>query len=282
MATFITMIKKVEKKTISILGCGWLGTEVAKQLISNGHDVKGSTTSESKIKDLKSIGIDPFLINLNSEAGKETIQDFLASDVLFINIPPSKSSTKSTSYAESFSDILRLLPSSSIKHIVFISATSVYKDVDSVVTEDGEFAKNERAERLLEAENLFLALENVTTTIIRFGGLCGNGRNPVNYIKGNTNMTGASDRVNMIHLVDCIRVVEISILSFKGGIYNATADKHPRKEVFYQSMAKLFDIEAPIYVDTRKETSGKEINSTKFKNEFNFQFVFSDPLNFPK
>lgn len=92
MATFILMIDKVDIKTVSILGCGWLGIEVAKQLISKGYLVKGSTTSESKVMGLKLIGIDTFLINLNSKASRETIQEFLASDVLFINIPPSKSS----------------------------------------------------------------------------------------------------------------------------------------------------------------------------------------------
>lgn len=49
---------------ISILGIGWLGFPLAKKLIEIGYDVKGSTTSESKIEVLKTNNIQPFQIEL--------------------------------------------------------------------------------------------------------------------------------------------------------------------------------------------------------------------------
>jgi len=44
-------------KQIAVLGCGWLGFPLAISLIEKGYLVKGSTTSESKLSDLKSKGI---------------------------------------------------------------------------------------------------------------------------------------------------------------------------------------------------------------------------------
>jgi len=35
---------------VSILGCGWLGKPLAVFLISKGYLVKGSTTSDEKLK----------------------------------------------------------------------------------------------------------------------------------------------------------------------------------------------------------------------------------------
>jgi 3-hydroxyisobutyrate dehydrogenase-like beta-hydroxyacid dehydrogenase len=35
----------IENKSISILGCGWLGVPLAKHLIQKGFSVKGSVTS---------------------------------------------------------------------------------------------------------------------------------------------------------------------------------------------------------------------------------------------
>ena len=56
--------KKMKNIKISILGCGWLGLPLAKKLIENGYEVKGSTTSESKLELLKNAGISPYQIKM--------------------------------------------------------------------------------------------------------------------------------------------------------------------------------------------------------------------------
>ena len=70
-------------KIISILGCGWLGKPLAISLISKGFLVKGSTTSDKKLKVLSSDNIIPFLIDISQE---EINKDFLNSEVLIIAI----------------------------------------------------------------------------------------------------------------------------------------------------------------------------------------------------
>ena len=62
---------------ISILGCGWLGLPLAKSLLSKGHEIKGSTTSESKLEMLKNAGILPFQIQLEEHQIIGNIEDFL-------------------------------------------------------------------------------------------------------------------------------------------------------------------------------------------------------------
>ena len=50
----------MNQKSISILGCGWLGLPLARQLIKLGYSVKGSTTSPEKIQILKGSQIDGY------------------------------------------------------------------------------------------------------------------------------------------------------------------------------------------------------------------------------
>jgi predicted dinucleotide-binding enzyme len=50
-------------KNISILGCGWYGSALGKALIADGIEVKGSTTSAAKMKDLAALGIRPYVVN---------------------------------------------------------------------------------------------------------------------------------------------------------------------------------------------------------------------------
>ncbi len=72
-------------KTISILGSGWLGFPLARNFVTAGYAVKASTTSESRMSDLKSIGADPFIVNIDLLTSN--VQTFLQANILIINIP---------------------------------------------------------------------------------------------------------------------------------------------------------------------------------------------------
>ena len=88
---------------ISILGCGWLGFPLAKSLHSKGYEVKGSTTSESKLDVLKNAGILPFQIQLEENQIIGNIEDFLKeTDILVIDIPPGLRRETSSSNEMSF------------------------------------------------------------------------------------------------------------------------------------------------------------------------------------
>ena len=71
---------KEERKKIAILGCGWLGLPLATSLLSKGYEVKGSTTSESKLDVLKNAGISPFQIQLEAHQIIGNMEDFLNLD----------------------------------------------------------------------------------------------------------------------------------------------------------------------------------------------------------
>jgi 3-hydroxyisobutyrate dehydrogenase-like beta-hydroxyacid dehydrogenase len=62
---------------ISILGCGWLGLPLAKTLLENDFSVKGSTTSNDKLSLLENLGIQPFIIALESNNVSGNIETFL-------------------------------------------------------------------------------------------------------------------------------------------------------------------------------------------------------------
>ena len=45
----------MQKETITILGCGWLGLPLAKALVKAGYQVKGSTTREENLETLRNL-----------------------------------------------------------------------------------------------------------------------------------------------------------------------------------------------------------------------------------
>ena len=76
-------MKIVVMKSVSILGCGWLGKPMAVSLLREGFTVKGSTTSEIKIQELEALEIEAYLIDITEF---EEFDLFLSSDILLIAI----------------------------------------------------------------------------------------------------------------------------------------------------------------------------------------------------
>ena len=279
-STFIVDMDNIEK--IAILGCGWLGLPLAKELVQDGFIVNGSTTTESKLPQLASLGINPFLMDLNLIEKSVHLQKFFEVDVLFINLPPTKASNDRNSYADNFEKIITLIEQSIIKKVVFISATSVYENNNDWVKEDSKKTTSNRGQRLIAAENLFLNNNAFKSVIIRFGGLNGNGRNPVKYLSQKSEIEGKDEAVNMIHIQDCMAISKLAILNNNEGVYNAVADQHPTKYQYYNQMAKLYAISAPQFSTKEVKNDFKKVDNSKLKNDFNYEFIYSDPLNFPK
>lgn len=254
-----------EIKTISILGCGWYGLELAKTLISLGYLVKGSTTTPEKIPLLAEEKIKPFLINFTSNTILAD-ESFFETDVLFICIPPKRNSLALGSYPDKINSILAIAKGKAFK-IILISTTSVYSEENKVVNEGSEtIPDSDSGKVVLAAEEIFKKQYPLDYTIIRFAGLIGPNRNPGRFFAGKTNIPNGLAPVNLIHQIDAIGL-SISILSNKafGRIYNACSPSHPTKKDFYTQAAKDSGLIAPEFLEEKTKWKIVEsLNATKY------------------
>lgn len=269
-------------KQISILGCGWLGLPLAKTLIVNGFSVKGSTTSGRKIPILKSFGIDPFLILLDSKSITGAIDDFLLeSKTLIIDIPPQlrgKNSNPSTAnekiFVEKIKTLIPYIEKSTIENVLFVSSTSVYGKAGGTITEETTPKPDtESGKQLLEAELLLQNNESFKTTILRFGGLIGEDRNPVKFLAGKQNIENPNACINFIHQEDCIGII-LKIIELKSWceIYNGVSPFHPTREKYYTQKAIELSLALPEF-DHSKTTAEKLILSDKASGILGYFFT---------
>jgi nucleoside-diphosphate-sugar epimerase len=267
---------------ISILGCGWLGLPLAQKFIKSGFHVKGSTTSEEKLNQLKEAGIEPFLIALSENKIEGNMSGFLKdSDLLIINIPPKLRSSNTENFVAKMKHLIPFIEESSITKVLFVSSTSVYGDLPlednhkAVVFSEESNPKpdTESGKQLLEVENLLLHNNHFSTVIIRFGGLIGNDRQPVKHLAGRLNLENPDAPINLIHQTDCIAVIEKIILknSF-GEIYNAVAPFHPTRKEYYTAKARTYNLSVP-HFDENKISKGKIISAKKIVATTNHYFT---------
>lgn len=237
--------RSMKKGTISILGCGWYGLPLAEELIADGYVVKGSTTSEHKLTQLKEVGIIPYLVNLSIP---EFDTEFFTCDVLIISIPPGKKSDDSPSFVDQIKKISTLVKA---EQIVLISSTGIYQNGNFVVDENiVPEPISEPGKSLLIAETLLRQDARFTTTIIRFGGLIGPNRNLAKHFAGKTGISNGLAPINLIHLHDCIGLTK-AILHKKafGLIYHGVAPNHPSRATFYTQACIDSGFEKPEFIN---------------------------------
>ncbi len=251
-------------KTISILGSGWLGLPLAGHLVGTGNRVKASRTSESRLSELTSIKVEPFIIDIGRLSGN--IQTFLQANVLIINIPSKN--------IDGFSRLIKEIEKSEIEKVLFVSSTSVYENKNKTISEsDGE---ESTLSPLLTIENLFRNIAEIECTIVRFGGLIGYSRNPGKFFRKGRLVNDPDSNVNLIHRDDCIEIIsQIISQEVWGEAFNCCADTHPTKREFYTHAAKSIGYPAPEFADSFAR-SFKIISNHKVKQILNYEFLHPD------
>ncbi len=261
---------------ISILGCGWLGLPLAKSLISKGHILKGSTTSRDKKQVLSAEGISPYIIQLFEEGIQGDISAFLGdAEVLIIDIPPGLRKDPEVNFVGKIGRLTSQIERAGVKKVIFISATSVYKDTEASPTYTEEDLANgtaENSKQLKGAEEILKNSDAFEAAIIRFGGLIGPGRHPVNYLAGKTDLKDSSGPVNLIHLEDCIGIIEAVLEKDAFGYsYNAAYPEHPTRKEYYTKMASEKGL-AIMSFDENSVSKGKMIASVNLEKILNYEF----------
>ena len=268
---------------ISILGCGWLGLPLAKSLLAKGYEVKGSTTSESKLEVLKNAGILPFQVQLEAHQIIGTIEDFLKeTDALVIDIPPGLrrevSSSQEMTFVNKVKILIPFIEKSGIQKVIFVSSTSVYGDGFPIVEITEETKPNpdtESGKQLAITETLLQSNQHFKTTVIRFGGLLGDDRHPIKFLAGRTNVENPHAPVNMIEREDCIGIIEEILKQVQhdnwGETFNAVAPQHPTRKAYYHKKAEIFNLPLPTFAED-SESKGKIISSEKVETILGYSF----------
>ena len=270
----------MRKRTISILGCGWLGLPLAISLQKDGYIVKGSTTSPEKIKILEDNGIEPHRLTISDTVIEASnLPRFLDSEIVFVNFPPKRRADIYDFHTAQMRLLINALLNSGVTKVIFASSTSVYPETNTVVTEQENGIPNkDSGKALLTVEQMFLDQTAFQTTVIRFSGLIGYDRMPGRFLAGKKNIENGDAPINVIHQDDCISISKTIIeKEIWGEIFNASTDEHPKRKDYYTLAAEKIGLEKPTFAD-EEITSYKIIDSSKLKEQLAYTFLHPDPL----
>ena len=273
----------MENKSISIIGCGWLGLSLGRFLVERGYRVKGSTTREEKLPVLQAAGIEPFEIQAGEKLTGDQLDAFFQSDIVILNIPPGRRRPNvETFHPKQVKAVVSKAMEQDVKKLLFISSTGIYGNTGKVMTEADEPQPSSASGRALQTVETYLKSQaQLQVTILRLSGLVGGDRKAGRFLAGKKDVANGGAPVNLIHRDDCISVIYQIIEQGKWGeVFNLSADKHPSRATFYLAQAQKQGFEPPTFRE-ETESSFKIISNHKVKEALGYELLYPDPMLFP-
>lgn len=260
------------KAPIGILGCGWLGTALAKVLLEQGFKVRGTVRKQEKMQALQKLGVDCFQLNIEETKLTGNIAFFDRLHSLIVCIPPGLRKNPSTNFIKKIEMLLPYIDPDTMSKIILTSSISVYGPIRGTVDETTTpLPSTESGKQLLIVENLLTKFFGNKMIKLRLGGLISNDRHPIYSLAKKKEIVQASAPVNLIHQTDAVNAI-ITILQQpnKESLYNIVAPFHPSKKTYYSQLANQWQLSLPNF--TKGGANNKRISSNRFLSEYSYVF----------
>ena len=266
--------------TVAVLGCGWLGLPLAKELLAQGHRVLGTTTTPEQLAVLEAAGIEPHLVQLGADfsaADEARLTSLLTqADVLIINIPPR--AAVAGGYPQLLRPVHRAVAAARVQSVLFVSTTGVYPEEPRLMREQDAISTRDAASDVLRTEGHFVPRYGQwQSTVVRLGGLIGPDRAPGRFLAGRRELAQGDAPVNLLHLTDAVGVLSNIVKhNIWGYTLNVCAEDHPARREFYPAAANYLGLTPPTFQP--EYGGGKTIDSSLLRTLVPYKFEYDDVL----
>ncbi len=288
-----------EITSVGIIGCGWLGTALAQQLIAKGVEVAATRSNVDNVEELKSQGINANVLVLPSEQSKLTAHPVFKSQCLIIAITPQFKQGRAD-YGDKIEQLIIAAKASSfVEQIILLSSTAVYNGLSGNITETSALDLSaDKVTVLNQAEKAVLSFSNVpseqvqysankkSSYVLRLAGLVGPNRHPGKFLLNGRMLKSPEAKVNLIHQQDVIGLI-LSILSesIECGIFNGVSSTHVSKKEYYQTAAHALCLDPPCFEEVsvaqtdEANSKARVILGDKAEANLGYQFHYADLLD---
>ena len=266
---------------LTILGCGYVGTALAKSALNKGWNVSALTRNTQKGEELDSIGVQQVIISdLSSTEWHSHLnpnQDFVVNCVGASSPSPEG---YVSSYIDGQSSAMQWLETGEVGTYLFTSSCSVYPQTGrKLVDETASCAGvSEKGGLLLAAEKLSFPAPNCIkrSFVLRLAGIYGPGRHLlVNKVKEGVVVDGNESRIlNLIHLDDAVSAIESCLNASPqnlGRIYNLSDGQAATRGQIVEWICEKLQISSPGFSENDTEdTPNRKISNQRIVEELNW------------
>src|SRR3990167_9238789 len=193
---------------IAIIGCGFVGIELARKLKEKKHFITATTLKEKKLKDLKNVANKAFI--LNSKDVELINQIVKENEVIIFSISTNSLKEISSSYLDTILAFKSaIFKNKTRKRIIYLSRTKIYGDhLGKWVDEDAKLLENIYKDKVIENKNYY---------------------------------------INMVHRDDVVDAILYSLEKNILGIFNLCDEEHFKRYEFIEIFTKKLNLEPMKY-----------------------------------
>jgi nucleoside-diphosphate-sugar epimerase len=240
--------------SVTILGCGYVGTAMAQRWQQAGLSVTATTTSPERLPELSAIADRALILRGNDASGLTTALQ--GQSTLLLSIGAKRGTPYRDTYLETAQTLAAIVPQlPELRQIIYTGSYVVYGDHQGQwVTETSPTRPNTpNAEVLVATEALLLGLMTLTRKIciLRLGGIWGPGRELEKIFKnaaGTKRPGDGSDMSNWIHRDDILGAIAHAQRLQLSGIFNLVNDTPMPSKILLDGICERHGL-APITWD---------------------------------
>jgi len=271
-----------------IVGCGYLGTRVARRWLAAGDRVFGITRSLARGAELAAIGITPIVCDVTAgpeSSSWETLRALPPFDTVFwaVGFDRASGTTHRDVHVTGLARLLDALAGS--PRVILSSSTGVWGDEGGgVVTEDTPTNPSREAGHVLvEAESLLRSHAKGPGVALRFAGLYGPDRLPRldDLRAGRPIAADPESWLNLIHIDDAAAVVcAVAAAAAPRPLY-VVSDGHPvLRRDWYGHLAAITGSPSPTWDSSLPRARGadKQVDPALLFRDLPIALAHPDPL----
>ena len=274
---------------VLIVGCGYVGLPLGKELAQLGHEVFGLRRSALAAGEMQAAGIHPLLADVTQP---ESLTKLPRNFDWVVNCTASGGGGAEDYrkiYLMGNRNLIAWLAGSPLKKFIYTSSTSVYAQNDGSVVTENSPAKPDAAttQVLVETEKLLLtavAERKFPAVILRVAGIYGPGRGHSfkQFLRGEARIEGDGARwLNMIHRDDVVGAIIAALeRGTPGEIYNAVDNEPVSQLNFFEWLAAELQKPLPPKVTAdggrKRGVTNKRVSNAKLVAELKCRLQFPD------
>ena len=270
---------------IAIIGCGYVGTAVAKQWRQLGHELTVTTTTPDKVPQLADVAPCVKVVMGNDVESLQEICD--GQDVVLLSVG-SKGRTEDKyrfSYVQTALNLKQALENNStVKQVIYTSSYSI------VGNHDGDWVNETTIDRpatifaeiLKETEGILesIATDDRHVCILRLGGIYGVNREILKIFSRTMGKTLTGEGLeygNWVHLDDIVAGIIFAQRQNLSGLFNLVGDEPMQRKTMLQKLADKYDL-PPVIWDASQPSNrvfNVRVSNQKIKS---MGFTFKYPV----
>ncbi|MGD1897257.1 MAG: SDR family oxidoreductase [Phormidesmis sp.] len=216
----------------AIIGCGYVGSAIAKHWQTQGLDVLVTTTQEERVEALSAIASK---VEVLTGTDVDKLQHALSDrQIVLLCVASKRGASYADTYLKTAETIARVLPNTPVEQLIYTSSCSVYGEHNGAwvtemmppmpITDNGKIIE-QTEETLLAATT-----PQQKVCVLRLGGIYGPGRTLEKIYSraaGTTRPGKGEEGTNWVHLSDIVGGIDWAREKQLAGLYNLVQEEVP-------------------------------------------------------